>query len=85
MMEGKMDEQSTFHKRGQDFDVLVDKDEDAGLFVVEVLDLPDVYSQGKTLDEALRNIQEAIQLHLAREGEPPRRGHRQLHRIQVPV
>ena len=32
-------------------------------FVAECLDLP-VISQGKTLDEAAQNIQEAIDLHL---------------------
>jgi len=35
-------------------------------YVVECLDLP-VVSQGKTLDEAVENIKEAISLHL--EGE----------------
>lgn len=36
------------------------------LFVAECLDIP-VVTQGKTLDETLKNLQEAVSLHL--EGE----------------
>ncbi len=36
-------------------------------YVAECLDLP-VVSQGKTLDEAARNIREALELHLEGEG-----------------
>ena len=43
--------------------VLVECDED-GVFVVEVPSLPGCLSQGKTRDEALRNIKEAIDLYL---------------------
>jgi predicted RNase H-like HicB family nuclease len=41
--------------------VLVEKDED-GFFVVECPILQGCYTQGKTLDEALRNIHEVIEL-----------------------
>ena len=41
--------------------VLVEKDED-GFFVVECPLLQGCYTQGKTLDEALKNIHEVIEL-----------------------
>lgn len=43
------------------FPVLVEKDED-DFYVVECPALPGCYSQGKTLDEALKNIHEVIEL-----------------------
>jgi predicted RNase H-like HicB family nuclease len=41
------------------FRVLIEQDED-GFFVAEVPSLPGCVSQGKTRDEAVRNVQEAI-------------------------
>jgi predicted RNase H-like HicB family nuclease len=41
--------------------VLVQKDED-GFYVVECPLLPGCYTQGKTLDDALKNIHEVIEL-----------------------
>jgi predicted RNase H-like HicB family nuclease len=52
--------------------VLLSQDED-GYFVVEVPSLPGCVSQGKTREEALENIKEAIELHievLQERGEP---------------
>jgi len=43
------------------FPIFVEKDED-GFYVVECPVLRGCYSQGKTLDEALRNIREVIKL-----------------------
>ena len=43
--------------------VLVQTDED-GCFVAEVPSLPGCISQGKSRDEALKNIREAIHLYL---------------------
>ncbi len=43
--------------------VLIEQDED-GVFVVEVPALPGCISQGKTREEALANIQEAITVYL---------------------
>jgi predicted RNase H-like HicB family nuclease len=43
------------------FPVLVEKDED-GFFVVECPLLQGCYTQDKTLDEALKNIHEVIEL-----------------------
>jgi predicted RNase H-like HicB family nuclease len=39
--------------------LVVEKDED-GIYVVECPALPGCYSQGKTLDEAMKNIREVI-------------------------
>ncbi|MBU0619688.1 MAG: type II toxin-antitoxin system HicB family antitoxin [Patescibacteria group bacterium] len=43
------------------FPVLAEKDED-GFYVVECPVLEGCYSQGETLDQALKNIREVIQL-----------------------
>ncbi|ATZ61350.2 MAG: type II toxin-antitoxin system HicB family antitoxin [Methanosarcinales archaeon Met12] len=48
--------------------VLVEKDED-DLFVVECPLLRGCYTQGKTLDEALKNIHEVIELCLEEQKE----------------
>jgi predicted RNase H-like HicB family nuclease len=45
---------------------VVEKDED-GYYVVECPTLPGCYTEGKTLDEALKNIQEVIALVLEEE------------------
>ncbi len=44
--------------------VILIPDPDGG-FVVEVPSLPGCYSQGETVEEALANIREAIDLHIA--------------------
>jgi len=43
------------------FNVTIDRDED-GVFVVECPAIPGCVSQGKTKDEALENIKDAIKL-----------------------
>ncbi len=43
------------------FKVTVDKDED-GVWIVECPSIPGCVSQGKTKDEALENIKDAIKL-----------------------
>ena len=48
--------------------VLVEKDED-GFFVVECPILQGCYTQGKTIDEALKNIHEVIELCLEEQKE----------------
>ncbi len=56
------------------FKVVLEKDED-GVIVATVPSLPGCISQGKTEQEALQNIREAIDLHvssLAEEGLPLR-------------
>lgn len=47
--------------KNKQFPVIVEKDED-GFYVVECPVLRGCYSQGKTLDEALKNIKEVISL-----------------------
>lgn len=54
---GMADARKIYH--GKQLPVIVEKDED-GFYVVECPLLEGCYSQGKTLDEALRNIREAI-------------------------
>jgi predicted RNase H-like HicB family nuclease len=48
--------------------VLMEKDED-GFFVVECPILQGCYTQGKTIDEALKNIHEVIELCLEEQKE----------------
>jgi len=48
--------------RVYDFTVLLEPDEDGGGFVVSCPALPGCYSQGDTIDQALENIKEAIQV-----------------------
>lgn len=43
------------------FNVTIDRDED-GMWIVECPSIPGCVSQGRTKDEALENIKEAIQL-----------------------
>ena len=45
------------------FPVIVEKDE-AGYFFASVPSLQGCYTQGRTLEEALKNIKEVIELHL---------------------
>ena len=53
--------------------VWIEQDED-GVFVAECPSLPGCISQGKSRDEALRNIREAIQLWLEAEQHARRMG-----------
>ena len=46
-----------------EFPVVVEKDK-AGYFFAYVLSLQGCYTQGKTLEEALKNIREVIELHI---------------------
>ncbi len=45
-----------------DFKVFIEPDPEAGGYVVVCPSLPGCYSQGDTIDEALDNIKEAIEL-----------------------
>jgi predicted RNase H-like HicB family nuclease len=47
--------------KGLQFKVLIEQDED-GIYVASVPELPGCYTQGKTLEEARRRIKEAIEL-----------------------
>lgn len=53
------------------FDVVIEKDED-GLYVGRVPELPGCVSQGKTVEELLEHIKEAIALYLEVDDPPIR-------------
>ena len=46
-----------------EFPVVIEKDGD-GFFVADCLDLAGCHTQGKTIEEAITNIRDAIKLHL---------------------
>lgn len=47
----------------QNFSVIIEQDKQG--FVAECLDLQGCYTQGKTYQEVVKNIKDAIKLHLA--------------------
>lgn len=55
--------------RGRVFTVVLEKDEEVGGFSVHCVELPQAISQGETREEALRNIQEEIELVLDYSGD----------------
>jgi predicted RNase H-like HicB family nuclease len=67
-----------------DFTVIIEKDED-GYYVAEVPDLRGCYTQGKTLEEVMKNIKEVIKLCLEAEKEKefPRKELIAVQRIEV--
>ena len=52
------------------FTVLIEQDED-GIFVAKVPDIQGCYTQGKTVEEAVERVKEAIQVCLEAEKEKP--------------
>ena len=67
-----------------EFTVLIEKDED-GYYVAEVPDLRGCYTQGKTLEEVMKNIREVIELCLeAEKDEIPRKEFVGVQKIEVP-
>ena len=52
----------------REFYVIIEQDED-GIFVGEVPQLPGCYTQGHTLDELMKNIREVIELCLEEQTE----------------
>lgn len=54
------------------YTILIHRDADSGIYLVDVPDLPGVVTEGVTEDEAIHNASAAISSHLAflqREGE----------------
>jgi len=47
----------------QNFSVVIEQDKNG--FVAECLDLQGCYTQGKTYEEVVKNIKDAIKLHVA--------------------
>ena len=54
----------------REFAMIIERDE-IGYFVADVPELPGCMSQGKSIEAALENVKEAIELFL--ESKPPRR------------
>ena len=50
-------------KKIRNFTVLIEQDED-GLYVAKVPDIQGCYTQGKTIQQAMERVQEAIQVYL---------------------
>jgi predicted RNase H-like HicB family nuclease len=50
------------------FTVLIEQDED-GMYIARVPDIPGCYTQGKTVEQAMERIKEAIQVCLEAEEE----------------
>ena len=55
-------------KQIMDFDVLIEQDED-GIYVARVPEIDGCYTQGKTLQEVLERIKEAIEVCLEADKE----------------
>ena len=51
-----------------EFNVIIEKGED-GYLISEVVELPGCHTQGKTMEELLRNTKEAISLYLKATGQ----------------
>jgi len=58
-------------KKVFDFTVLIEKDED-GCYVGSVPSLKGCHTQGKTVDELMKNIKEAVELCLEAERKLPK-------------
>lgn len=55
-------------KKVKDFTVVIEQDED-GMYIGKVPDIPGCYTQGKTVQQVLERIQEAIQVCIESEKE----------------
>lgn len=71
-------------KKVYNFTVLIERDED-GWLVGSVPALRGCHTQGKTMDELLRNIKEAIELCLEEEKEIPQEVFVGVQQVQVTV
>ena len=69
-------------KKVYNFTVLIEKDED-GFYVGSVPALKGCHTQGKTMDELLKNIKEAIELCLEVEKDVPREKFIGIQQVQV--
>ncbi|MBI4057967.1 type II toxin-antitoxin system HicB family antitoxin [Candidatus Microgenomates bacterium] len=54
----------------KNFKVIIEQDED-GIFAAEVPAIPGCYTQGKTYEEAIKNVKEVIELCLEEAKENP--------------
>ncbi|MCD6125806.1 MAG: type II toxin-antitoxin system HicB family antitoxin [Thaumarchaeota archaeon] len=67
---------------GRVFHALVERDEE-GWFTVRCIELPAAISQGRTMEEALKNLREAIELVLEELGDQT--GQRKVVEVEVSV
>ena len=65
-----------------EFDVVLEMNPETGTWVAEAVGVPGAYTQGRTREEALANIREAIQLIKETEGLPTR-SHVELVRVEA--
>ena len=68
----------------REFTIIIEKDED-GYYVASVVELPGCHTQGKTLDELVKRIREAIELYLEVEKDFPKLNFVGIQRISVEV
>ncbi len=66
------------------FTVLIEQDED-GFYVGSVPSLKGCHTQGKTIDELLKNVKEAIELCIEVEKEVPKEQFIGIHQVLVRV
>ena len=57
-------------KKVRNFTVLIEQDED-GIYVAKVPDIQGCYTQGKTIEQAMERIREAIQVCLEADKDEP--------------
>ena len=57
-------------KKLLNFTILIEQDED-GIYVAKVPDIPGCYTQGKSVEQVMERIKEAIQVCLESEDEEP--------------
>ena len=67
------------------FTVLIEQDED-GIFVAKVPDIPGCYTQGKTVEQAMERIKEAIQVCIVADRvRPPQMRFVGIQQIEIPA
>jgi len=71
-------------KRAMNFTVILEKDQD-GWYVAKVPDLPGCHTQGKTVEQALERINEAIRAYIEPNIEIEPMEFIGAHRVQVAV
>ena len=71
-------------KRAMNFTVVLERDQD-GWYVAKVPDLPGCHTQGKTVEQALERINEAIRAYVETDTEVEPMEFVGAHRVQVAV
>ena len=64
------------------FTVLIEKDEN-GVYIAEVPDLKGCYTQGSTVEEAMKNIKEVIEMCLEEQKDVPKHEFIGVQKIEV--